>query len=131
MGTLLLRSIIFNNPTPRFQYSLQYFSFNIFGTIFHFSLSLTRGIGTLLLRFIIFNNSTAFFYIVAFLLCLFGHCPFSLGSMLSRFVRFLSIIELALMWLRIDQWGPKKASNRLLGAHCQLPQPTCSWKWVG
>ena len=34
MGTLLLRSIIFNNPTPRFQYSLQYYSFNIFGTIF-------------------------------------------------------------------------------------------------
>ena len=52
-----------------------------------------REIRTLLLCCsIIFNNSTPFFYNASFLLCLFGG-----GGMLSRFVRFLSIIKLALM----------------------------------
>ena len=61
IGTLLLRSIIFNNPTPLFNIPFNIFLLIFSAPFFHFSLYLTRGMGTLLLRSIIFNNPTTLF----------------------------------------------------------------------
>ena len=104
MGTLLLRSIIFNNPTPLFQYSLQYFSFNIFGTILHFSLSLTRGIRTLLLRSIIFNNSAPFFILSLFFSVYGGR-----GGYAFQVCAFFVFNRIGIYVAKNRSMGPKKS----------------------